>query len=85
MQSISFYLPVYSAIEPVERVVKHAVREAIIRATNRSVEDVAITISGRMVFIAAHPLLKTELYTRREEITACLNELLAGRRPRGLQ
>lgn len=80
MQPISFYLNTLSRIEPKDWMIRRAAREAIALVTGMVVADAAIAVSGRVVYITAHPLLKTELYMRREEVTRALDNLLVGRR-----
>jgi hypothetical protein len=80
MQSICFYLATLSRIEPADRVIKRAVGEAITMVTGIVVDEGAVKVSGKTVHISAHPLVKTELYVRREEVSAYLHKLLADRR-----
>ena len=80
MQSISFYLTRLAALEPADRAIQRAVGEAIAAVTGIMIDERAVKVSGRTVRVSAHPLVRTELYTRREEVATELRKLLADRR-----
>ena len=84
MQSICLYLTAFAGLEPADRIVKRAACDAIATVVGMRVDDRVVRVAGRMVYITAHPLLKTELYIRREEVSIHLNKLLTGRRPTGI-
>ena len=85
MQSICLYLAAFAGVEPADRIVRRAACDAIAAVVGVQVDDRAVRVTGRMVYVMAHPLLKTELYIRREEVSTQLNKLLADRRPTNIR
>lgn len=72
MEPFTLYLEKFKKFAPPEHFLRQAVAASIKELTGEIVTEESVTVRGATVFIAAHPVIKTELFLRKKELLRCI-------------
>jgi len=75
LDQISGYLSKYKRITPPDEHIRKMTAEIIERECGFDVRPQSIRVHGNTIFIKAEPLLRTEIFLKKEKILEKLNEL----------
>jgi len=77
MQKIKFFLEKFKNFVPSDRVLKTAVIAAVKKQTKIELTLSAIKISGWQIYLTVKPVVRSEIFIKRERIMAELEQTLA--------